>query len=70
MGINEVWIQLATVVGPTAAIAIFALWLNHQLMMKWTEKFNQLEENNKEVAKALGEVTEALRRLNGKAAKR
>lgn len=63
---SEVWVQLATVVGPATVIATFALWLNHKVMLKWMEKFNQLEENNRNVAQALGEVTEALRKLNGK----
>lgn len=62
---SEVWMQFATVAGPTAAIAALALWSNYQVMIKLMGKFDQLEENNQAVAKALGEVTGILIRLNG-----
>ena len=62
----EPMVDLFVAVGPTAAIAFFALWLNSKFMMEWTNRFDALEKTNRAVVRTLGEVTEALRRLNGK----
>jgi len=55
---------------PALALVALIVWLNHKMMLRW---FVQVEETFKEhvksqarVSRALGEVTEALRRLNGK----
>ena len=53
-----------TVGGPVASIAILSTWLNHKLVTQW---INQIEGALLEVQRQMGEVTEALRHINGKA---
>ena len=71
---TELLLQLLTVGGPMAVIAALSIFWNNQLMVRWIDRIEGLElrmeqvyQANTNVAKALGEVTEALRRLNEKA---
>jgi hypothetical protein len=56
-------VDILTVGGPVAAIAILSIWFNHKLVTVWT---TQVQETYTELNKTLGEVTEALRHINGK----
>jgi hypothetical protein len=71
---TDLLLQLLTVGGPMAVIAVLSIYWNHQLMVKWIDRIEGLElrmeqvyQVSTNVAKALGEVTEALRRLNERA---
>ena len=55
--------DILTVGGPVAGIAILSIWLNHKLVTQW---INQIEGALLEVQRQMGEVTEALRHINGK----
>jgi len=57
-------VDSVTVGGPVASIAILSTWLNHKLVTQW---INQIEGALLEVQRQMGEVTEALRHINGKA---
>ena len=70
---TDLLLQLLTVGGPMAVIAVLSIYWNHQLMMKWIDRIEGLElrmeqvhQTNINVAQALGEVIEALRRLKEK----
>jgi len=56
--------DIMTIGGPVAAIAVLSIWLNHKLVTQW---INQIESTMRDVHKQMGEVTEALRHINGKA---
>ena len=56
--------DIVTVGGPAAGIAMLSIWLNHKLVSQW---INQIEGALLEVQRQMGEVTEALRHINGKA---
>ena len=56
-------IEVLTVGGPVAAIAMLAIVINYKLVCIWSDQNITLM---REVAVALGEVNESLRRLNGK----
>jgi len=43
---------------------VLSIWLNHKLVTQW---INQIESTMRDVHKQMGEVTEALRHINGKA---
>lgn len=58
--------QLLTVGGPVAALAILSILINYKLSMRWMDQVAEMMADYAEVTRALGEVTEALRRLNGK----
>lgn len=60
---NEIWVDVLTTAGPVALIAFACLWIVYQITMRWAK---QVDELYTEVLKALGEVTEALRHINGK----
>ena len=70
MDLNETWVQFATVVGPATVVAIFALRLYHQLMVKWLEESTRQSDRYLDTLvdmyQVLGEVLEVLRGLNGK----
>ena len=61
-GVNLV--NILTVGGPVAGIAILSIWLNHKLVTQW---INQIEGTLQDLAQQMGQVTEALRHINGKA---
>lgn len=58
-------------VSPAAAVAIIALWINHTQTKAWMkQQAEQQAKYTEQLAKfsiLLGENTEVLRRLNGKA---
>jgi hypothetical protein len=56
-------VDIVTVGGPVAAIAILSIWFNHKLVTQW---INQIETVMRDVHKQMGEVTEALRHINGR----
>ena len=56
--------DIVTVGGPVAGIAILSIWLNHKLVSQW---INQIEGTLQDLARQMGEVTKALRHINGKA---
>jgi len=56
-------VDVITVGGPVAAFAILSLLLFYRIVVRWAD---QVDTTYKELNKTLGEVTEALRRLNGK----
>jgi len=57
-------VDVMTIGGPVAAIAVLSIWLNHKLVMTWIA---QVQETFNTVHRQMGEVTEALRHINGKA---
>jgi len=56
-------VNILTVGGPVAGIAILSIWLNHKLVTQWIA---QIEGTLQDLAQQMGQVTEALRHLNGK----
>jgi len=60
---TELMIQVLTIGGPVALIAFIAIYLNHKLVMRWAD---QVDKSYTELQKMMGEVTEALRHINGK----
>jgi len=52
-----------TIGGSVAGIAMLSIWLNHKLVTQW---IGQIEGTLQDLARQMGEVTEALRHLNGK----
>ena len=57
-------VDVMTIGGPVAAIAVLSVWLNHKLVTQW---INQIEGTLRDLAQQMGQVTEALRHINGKA---
>ena len=57
-------VDVMTIGGPVAAIAVLSIWLNHKLVTQW---INQIEGTLRDLAQQMGQVTEALRHINGKA---
>jgi len=57
-------VSIMTIGGPVAAIAVLSVWLNHKLVTQW---INQIEGTLRDLAQQMGQVTEALRHINGKA---
>lgn len=57
-------VSIMTIGGPVAAIAVLSIWLNHKLVTQW---INQIEGTLRDLAQQMGQVTEALRHINGKA---
>ena len=56
-------VSIMTIGGPVAAIAVLSIWLNHKLVTQW---ISQIEGALLGVQRQMGEVTEALRHINGK----
>ena len=56
-------VEVLTVGGPVAAIAVLAIVINYKLVCIWADQNIRLLQD---VSTALGEVNESLRRLNGK----
>jgi len=57
-------VDIMTIGRPVAGIAMLSIWLNHKLVTQW---INQIEGVMWDLARQMGEVTEALRHINGKA---
>ena len=69
MNVNMI-IEKLIETSPALALVALIVWLNHKMILRW---FGQMDDIFKEhikgqarVSRALGEVAEALRRLNGK----
>lgn len=60
---TELVAQILTVGGPVALIAILSISINYKIFMRWID---QIDTTHQKLLEALGEVTESLRRMNGK----
>ena len=61
--VDDIMIDVLTIGGPVAALAIMSIYINYRLTLRWMLSY---ESTIKDVTRALGEVNESLRRLNGK----
>jgi len=68
--VEDIVIQVLTIGGPVAALAIMSIYMNYRLTLRWMDSY---ETSIKDVTGALGrvesslgEVNESLRRRNGK----
>ena len=58
----ENFLNVLVQTSPQLAVAALCIIVNYRLTVRW---MNRVEEAHRETAKAMGEVTEALRHLNG-----
>lgn len=67
---TELIVQVLTIGGPVALIALMVICVNYKMYMRWMdqvdESYASVQKAYADVQKAMGEVTEALRHINGR----